>query len=566
MHFGRTAGSVDFETLNSRTIWQARPPKEKLIDGRLETVHSWIDDCLINHSKCRRTRSLNPKVELPTRLLDVSSELSTDSIRLIDSSSIDTERLSHVDLQYAALSHCRPKSPGPNCMTTAENEAERREMIKLGSLPKTYQDAVLVTRKLGIRYIWIDSLCIIQKSQKDWEAESSRMSSVFHGAFLTLAATDAKQGQGDLCLSSLEPAIEIKHGSGDSNIVALVKCPAANTQLLHSSALNSRGWVLQELVLSRRTVHFSKDQLYWQCQEILLSEDGLIADNQFGSFRSEGYIAEDLTGVNVGNHKENNEQRIKVTMRYWWKWMLDYSSRDFTHRRDRLAALAGLSQRVASDTGLTPCFGMWKERLILDMSWTNSATMRETGSESKRSEIPNIPTWSWLCYETQIIPPDQEYEGDHKLYTKLCELEIQWMGTPMTSSIHSTTLILSGPVRQLQFQYTDDSSTLALIGEDTCNFQYCRLDESAGLNMDQESLSAPCLWLSSHDYEYDIQCRFVVLRKVDQLLTGKEWPKYEHIGIGAWWQWQRPWGTEPSEGGIEQDLFEGVESITIQLI
>jgi Heterokaryon incompatibility protein (HET) len=119
---------------------------------------------------------------LPTRVIDVGPSDASIEPRLIISKGRDGA--------YIALSHRwgAPDLSKPQLTTTAANLPAMIEKIPLESMPLNYKDAVITTRKLSFRYLWIDSLCIIQDSMQDWEAESAKMGEVYQNAQLTIAA------------------------------------------------------------------------------------------------------------------------------------------------------------------------------------------------------------------------------------------------------------------------------------------------------------------------------------------------------------------------------------------
>ncbi|KAK3391184.1 hypothetical protein B0H63DRAFT_447249 [Podospora didyma] len=223
-------------------------------------------------------------------------------------------------------------------------EANYRSKILWDSLSNTYQEGIVVTRKLGIPYIRIDSLCIIRGDPDEWQRESSRMASVFSGAVLTLAATDAEDGNAGLFLTSLEPPIETTYD--EDGAPTLLQSPAADKLLIHVSFLNSRAWSLQELVLSRRTVHFTTNQLYWQCKELFLSEDGLIQNDTFASSQQDFM------------HQPLDFSKTEVALEYWWMWVKDYSTRKISVGKDWVPAFAGVTEYFSRETGLTSIYGM----------------------------------------------------------------------------------------------------------------------------------------------------------------------------------------------------------------
>jgi Heterokaryon incompatibility protein (HET) len=119
---------------------------------------------------------------LPTRVIDVGLPEASTEPRLIISNGRDGA--------YITLSHCWgvPDPSKPPLLTTAANLSAMIKEIPLESMPLNYRDAVVTTRKLSFRYLWIDSLCIIQDSVEDWEAESAKMGEVYQNAQLTIAA------------------------------------------------------------------------------------------------------------------------------------------------------------------------------------------------------------------------------------------------------------------------------------------------------------------------------------------------------------------------------------------
>jgi hypothetical protein len=150
--------------------------------GSCETLNrivKWVKDCE-EHPDCQPQSP-----PLPTRVLDVGDGSSTDRIRLFEPGDITHER-------YIALSHCWGELQLPT--TTTANISQRKTSINFKELSKTFQDAVVVTRTMAVRYLWIDSLCICQDDLRDWEREAAKMASVYSNAYLTISATGAKDG------------------------------------------------------------------------------------------------------------------------------------------------------------------------------------------------------------------------------------------------------------------------------------------------------------------------------------------------------------------------------------
>jgi len=190
---------------------------------------------------------------MPTRLIEVG-----DHIRLVETATIKPCR-------YVALSHCwGPLQKHQRFCTYKQNITQRKAVIVFDDLPRTFRDAVTVTQGLSVRYIWIDSLCIIQDDENDWQSEASKMEQVFSAAYCTIGASAAKSSlQG--FLTERIPRSVVKVPVDVSK--AIYAC--LNIDDFHNdvelSPLNSRGWVLQERALSRRTIFFTSTQVYWEC-------------------------------------------------------------------------------------------------------------------------------------------------------------------------------------------------------------------------------------------------------------------------------------------------------------
>jgi hypothetical protein len=152
-----------------------------------ETCFQWVEEhltiCLEAHKYCAQTAS--SAARLPTRVLDLQIFNDSNNLRLHESCG---ERGS-----YATLSHCWGSAAKP-FMTEMATIHLRHQRIDFGDLPRSFQDAVRITlritRRLKIRYLWIDTLCIIQDSIDDWAAESAQMARIYKSSLLTISFTD----------------------------------------------------------------------------------------------------------------------------------------------------------------------------------------------------------------------------------------------------------------------------------------------------------------------------------------------------------------------------------------
>lgn len=217
---------------------------------RFEILKRWLRDCDNNHATCKGPN----KSRRPTRLLDVGTE-GRPYIRLYETQPKDT-------MEYLALSH--PWGSPPHFCTYPTNIDEHKQQINFHSLPLTFQHAVTVTRSLGVRYLWIDSICIIQGPDGDFIHEAKHMGDVFNQAYCVLAGTSATgQRDGFLKRRKQRRAILVKQ-KGRAPFYICRFMDDFGRDVLNSD-LNRRGWVLQERVLARRTIYFASQQIYWEC-------------------------------------------------------------------------------------------------------------------------------------------------------------------------------------------------------------------------------------------------------------------------------------------------------------
>lgn len=225
----------------------------------------WLDDCdggQMRHNECS---GLSP-TRLPTRLIDVGREGSYP-LRLVETVEEDIGTV-----KYMALSH-RWGDPAqhPIFDTRRHDDTGRgrtlarfKESIPYQELPATFRDAVITTRALGVRYLWIDSLCIIQGKDGDFNEEAKRMEDVFSGAYCVLAASRAT-GQSDGFLGARSPRNFVKFTRESKDSFYICEPIDDFEEHVLRGELNRRGWVLQERALARRTIYFTETQTYFEC-------------------------------------------------------------------------------------------------------------------------------------------------------------------------------------------------------------------------------------------------------------------------------------------------------------
>ena len=457
----------------------------------------------------------------PSRLVNVGSSDGRIAPRLVETKSLPIE--AGTQLSYATLSHCWGTVPMA-VTTTTDTLSSHLTGFDVERLPKTFLHAITIARELGIHWIWIDSLCILQDDADDWRRESAMMASIYSCSYLTIAAASAHDStEGcfvDRAISSDALAIDLQ----PVPLRGYARFPSHRRGEFRSSPLHSRAWVLQEVVLSRRTVYFTRDQWYWQCHTARNAEDDMIPGEK-------GFaIQEDLAERAKSDPKGLRPRLCRfidsgVLALYdlstpvaaastWWMWVLDFSSRKLTKRSDRYAAFAGLTKRYQEETGDRPLLGLWESRILWDLLWTvrgsdsqelrtwcvaplvverydrEAAPKRLSRGRDSRQQLKDTPTWTWYAAEGLDInePKPHLSTGGVTYFTRFDFIAkylaglIDWSAEELTSTLLEASILLQGPVGLVQLQDDGKVTPLGKGCEAECSF--CRPEKKRGNAMD----------------------------------------------------------------------------------
>ncbi|KAH7319493.1 heterokaryon incompatibility protein-domain-containing protein [Rhexocercosporidium sp. MPI-PUGE-AT-0058] len=288
---------------------------------------------------------------------------------------------------YATLSHCWGNTS--HCIATKDTLSDKKACIPMSNLSRTYADAVTVTRAFGLKYLWIDSLCIIQDSVDDWERESAKMCWVYGSAYVTFAATSASDGDagflharfivdmssmeataGKLPMSCLVGDFWIKpdYGYGDS---------------LGCGRLSERAWCYQEILLSPRILTFQANQISFSCR-VKASKGYKRSPASLVLQKTARYFSRA-----VAQPPKDNDVRRRL-FSTWRDIIQQYSSKNLTLQKDKLPALAGIAARFGEPTKCRYLAGIWEEDLLESLCW-----FLEGNFVSSEVEVYRAPSWSW---------------------------------------------------------------------------------------------------------------------------------------------------------------------------
>jgi hypothetical protein len=369
----------------------------------LPLAKQWLDECSISHSLC----NVIHEPRTPSRLLS----LSNNTIRLCLS-----EELPQCP-KYATLSHCWGSLVLLNLKKSTIHTF--RERVPSEAICKTFEHAIYITRYMGLEYLWIDSLCIIQDDNDDWIRESANMSSVYGGSSLNIAASCAPDGTFG-CFVGRGPAdiwkILVRAKVGDEDRFFECLPPEMYRRGLTKMPLLQRGWVVQERILAPRMLHFTSTQVFWECFENVACE---VFPEGFPEQRAdvEKYF------------------RKKHFVEWMWPEVVElYSKCKLTYSSDKMVAISGLAQHIESQNNRDYVAGLWREGLESQLCW------RRREPRKQRPPVYRAPTWSWASIDggVRYLPVG----GAEHFYIKILEVHTSPSGSNALGAISQASMRL----------------------------------------------------------------------------------------------------------------------------
>lgn len=379
------------------------------------TIDEWIQHCSKHH---RCMAGVNASW-YPTRLVERTSDTTFKVVRS-DSSSFQASQ----DRRYITLSH--RWGDGDLLKLTTDNLSVLEQGLPVTLLRQTFQDTLVVAQRMNVSYIWIDSLCIIQSGddQEDWRQESKTMEQVYSNSYCNISADWGDDLNGLFferpptldrlyslqlqwkssnphdkysTLARLRHILRSKPAVHRWHIVRLLDLFEDITQ----SPLHHRGWVLQERLLAPRVLHFSPEQVTWECEHD-------IAWEKAPAFLSDSWYSLNRHSCLSDRHHvvESNMQRLRlsdgsVTARVGrWQTLVDkYTSCDLTKQSDKLVAFAGIARRLAPAEGQY-VVGLWAESMPGPLLW--EARRDAPRTEQSRCLEYYAPTFSWAASDCRV--------------------------------------------------------------------------------------------------------------------------------------------------------------------
>lgn len=384
---------LDLNTTNSRV-----PITEDTSSSETyKQIHTWLYTCKNEHQRCRAPLG---NASLPTRLIYLDTlrgpSLSIPGETRLQPRLVVTNGMRRLECRYIALSYRWPEDFPVEAKSNRDNVSEQIRGLNTSKLPQIFNDVFQVAVGMGINYVWIDSLCIVQDDPEDWNREAALMVQIYQYAEFTVAAA----------LPSTKPYLGLfRHGdASDVPSVTLpeVRGPEENEDVVlmkpqkeahGESPLWSRGWCFQEREISRRVIHYTETQVLWECRT---------------SQASEGFPYGDriLWGQRMLDDELNNE----LVLTAWHRAVQDYSARDLTKFTDKFPALSGLAA-VIRDYKPANCrylAGLWEDNFLSDLQWVSRSRDGESITHTRYPEYI-APTWSWASVAGPIVYSPKPY-------------------------------------------------------------------------------------------------------------------------------------------------------------
>jgi len=405
----------------------------------IHLIRSWVDNCHNSHSQCKRALDYT----LPTRVIDVSGH----DLRL--------RELKSKNAPYITLSHCWGMK---GTMTTLKsNLSSHRHCINSSTLPQTFLDAVIITKKLGIPYLWIDSLCILQDSEEDWLEECPKMGTYYRNSYITISALESPDSHhGFLNSRSSVDAVEI----ANTGVWMRHKCLHWR-EIFRKAVLNQRGWFLQERLLSTCILHFTEQEILWECQSSTARESSFMEYCQPTDYKS-------LVSSEGDDFKRclfsDNSDKFGRDEAYdvWMRLVRQFSQRSLTYSSDRLPAISSLAALMATKTESPYIAGIWSNDLH-GLAWFSDGPgerICHQFMDSSRSSV--APSWSWANLKSSIT---YRFNDEERVKTNedpiLIDAHTPLLGSDPFGSVSGgfiTIQALTKPVQCLDFERFSDLS------------------------------------------------------------------------------------------------------------
>ncbi|EIW59567.1 HET-domain-containing protein [Trametes versicolor FP-101664 SS1] len=359
-----------------------------------------INQCIDKHELCKAATSLSPR--LPTRLVDCTD--------LAHPRLVSTPGRQHGE--YLALSYVWGQDPEQTrYRATTLNLSTYGQEINPRLLPPTIRDAIYVTHQLGFRWLWVDSLCIIQDSDEDKAHEIGRMHHIYRYAHVTIMAASA-EGVGSGFLQKRAPPDDFVLGlpficppypqntSQKLQVGQVYLTRGSDVDTSHGDELGfmaRRAWCMQEYLLSPRALIFAPSTLLFRC----LTADAAGVGSSGYSIEHDLRIPTSLFLPRTAPAAEPNSKEWEEMCEAWMNVVWDYTRRTASEESDKLVACAAVAEQFHFVLGSEYLAGLWRsDTLLIRLLWkADKSTAASLGCRHTRPTAYRAPSWSWAAID-----------------------------------------------------------------------------------------------------------------------------------------------------------------------
>jgi hypothetical protein len=360
-------------------------------ESSFNRLRDWLSACHMHHEACKRAKDS----DMPSYILEITNTATSDPcLRLLSAPPC---------VDYAALSYCW--GGDQPIKTTASTITDFTTDIAYSRLPKTLRDAVIATQKLGLRFLWVDSLCIVQDDPVQAGREIALMPKIYQNAYVTISAARSDCCESGFLQNIIAPgpsslAFRFSFRGPDHTIGTVICfCEANNSHM--KDPINKRAWTLQEHLLSPRILIFGAYQLTWYC---LCSEE-----NETKKPLNNWWMERDHRSLEIRNIFRARSQKNHSQFDIWSPIVEEYSRRNLSCQSDRLCAISGIATEVGQKANITYLAGIWREQFPITLLWEVTSPLKPRPSRYR------APSWSWAAVDGTIafqrnLSADQDFK------------------------------------------------------------------------------------------------------------------------------------------------------------
>ncbi|RSL78384.1 hypothetical protein CEP51_008241 [Fusarium floridanum] len=377
---------------------------------------------------------------MPKRVICISQNQSGFSLRLLE-----TEGLHDL---YCALSYCW--GGDQKTKATKNTLARLKAGIDFHKLPATLQDAITTTHGLGLRYLFVDSLCILQDDEKDMHIQISQMSEIYSEAAITILASRARavdfrflhKREGSTPSSYSYNFFKMLLRCPDGELGSVVVLGHGHTCNRVSGPLSSRAWAFQENLLSARTLNYEDEHTIWRCSTINNLNDGWLRTSKFlgyAGFESVPKVLCPRSAIKATEETKHSNKRPDL-FQQWHGLVKEYSRLGLSFPSDKLPAISAIATRIGSALGDEYLAGIWKSRLPHDLLWDLGFTIHPRPKEFR------APSWSWAAIDGDPSQIDVSHKP-FSLEVLECHTELESSAAPY-GAVKGGHLVVRGRLRR----------------------------------------------------------------------------------------------------------------------